>query len=671
MTTTVRLLSSYKGFSPQDIIDLPDAEALNLTTQGNATTDLTGGTRRYKSVPSRSLEAVKIPVGLMTVGQNETGNVFVPEGYMAVFTGSSDAVGTITRNGVAEGNISPGGSVIAGTYVGNQTLVVSVTSGTVTISNRSGASGSTKSAKVHGSGNVGTRIHTGRGGVIDNTTRKTHRAIFELQGDNITVGRPLFCSSYNSFPDPVAGIAANSLAISNAGVGYTNGTYPLTAAGSGGLGSGFTGTVTIAGGVVTAVALTTKGSGYPAPAAGGVTFSFTGAGTPVTPAVITGSTQYTIGTTTLGACSVRVVSDFDAAVANPAALSTAGAPTAIAGAPATAVLAPATVVVSAAGRRTYVAGNWTDLNLQARTDGRKGTTVAIDVYVATNTWVGCMGDGATDDYTGWKTRATRRAAFQHGVGDCVTTPGNFTDATLRSQSVIVGFQYVSNGRVISVLGTGDSITEGRTATLVGEGFGAGACDIAQALTGIDFEWADIGWSGTSSGAFSGYLRDLAAPSTFTGINSNTPGGVVPDILVYPNATPNDYAADGTNTGGVPNFTITPAEILKNRRGLQNIERTRRELRIPGVVWTTLPVNDTVKYYGASDALRRAYNAEFTGPSYKGDAAVADFSTALSGVTNGAGQVQILAGKTIDGIHPEATGNAILAAVLGPQLALLV
>ncbi|MGA0615951.1 phage tail sheath family protein [Paracoccus sp. KR1-242] len=52
----------------------------------------------------------------------------------------------------------------------------------------------------------------------------------------------------------------SALTIANAGSGYANGTFPLTATGGGG--SGFAGTATVAGGVITAVNITSPGTGY-------------------------------------------------------------------------------------------------------------------------------------------------------------------------------------------------------------------------------------------------------------------------------------------------------------------------------------------------------------------------------------------------------------------------
>lgn len=75
---------------------------------------------------------------------------------------------------------------------------------------------------------------------------------------------------------------SSTVTISNAGAGYTNGSYALVFTGGGG--SGATGTVTIAGGEVTAVTITAAGTGYTS----APTLSIGGTpGTPSTAAVLT------------------------------------------------------------------------------------------------------------------------------------------------------------------------------------------------------------------------------------------------------------------------------------------------------------------------------------------------------------------------------------------------
>jgi hypothetical protein len=72
-----------------------------------------------------------------------------------------------------------------------------------------------------------------------------------------------------------------TISISNAGTGYTNGTYPLTIVSS--TGTGATATATVSGGTVTSVTVTNGGRNYQA---GNTTISLSGAGSPSTPTVL-------------------------------------------------------------------------------------------------------------------------------------------------------------------------------------------------------------------------------------------------------------------------------------------------------------------------------------------------------------------------------------------------
>lgn len=308
--------------------------------------------------------------------------------------------------------------------------------------------------------------------------------------------------------------------------------------------------------------------------------------------------------------------------------------------PTTATL-PSSGVVAAmpSGRRSYLLGDWIDLNSVPRTDGGYGALVCIDAYVSTASSITIMGNGSSDVFTGWATRTNRKWIMRHNDGDCVTTPASFVSATNRIQSPIIGLQYAARGRVITVMGVGDSITDGR-GTIVGEGFGVPACE-AVSSTDIAFEWANMGWAGTPTLTFRRFLSEAVA------------AGIIPDVVVAPVGSPNSLAAP-----------ITAAGINDCRWGLAQIFRDCGVNYINPIFWTLLPTDPAVKDYNASDSLRRDYNAATL--AYP-DINILDFSAALSGVTDGDGQVNMLAGSTSDGIHPNDAGNAILSAILANSL----
>jgi hypothetical protein len=305
------------------------------------------------------------------------------------------------------------------------------------------------------------------------------------------------------------------------------------------------------------------------------------------------------------------------------------------------VTIPSSGVVPVAGAtntRNYLLGAWTDLTYVARDDGGTGALVCFDAYVSTSASITIMGNGSTDTLSSWATRANRKAMLRYNNGDCVTTPANFTDATNRIQSPIIGVQYAARGRVITVMGVGDSTIEGR-GTIIGEGWGVPACEQATTAN-VYFEWAGCGWSGAYSAEFRNYLQDAIT------------AGIVPDVAIFPNASPNDVT------------TCTVGQLAVSRKGLANNLRVARDNKIYPIVYTMLPVNPAVKDFNANDANRVAYNNEILG--WSGIKTI-DLATPVSGITDIDGQVNYLVGATTDNIHPNDVGNALLAPVAASAL----
>lgn len=109
MTTTVKLLSTYDNFPPYTILDLPDNVAAALLAGGiGATTDLTGGTRRYTGASIFQKGAPQQPVAPFTLaGSQTTPSIFVPQGTAVVLKPSADAAGYafVNRPNRARSNI--------------------------------------------------------------------------------------------------------------------------------------------------------------------------------------------------------------------------------------------------------------------------------------------------------------------------------------------------------------------------------------------------------------------------------------------------------------------------------------------------------------------------------------------------------------------------------------
>jgi lysophospholipase L1-like esterase len=297
---------------------------------------------------------------------------------------------------------------------------------------------------------------------------------------------------------------------------------------------------------------------------------------------------------------------------------------------------------AAAERVAYTTTDWIPVASVPRTDtpGAK-PLVTIRAVFAAGSGIPVYGNG-TDDFTNWATRSDgRKWIARRQQVEAVNTPSNFTSTTNVSQSPIVGIQYLARGKVVTVMGVGDSITDGRS-TYLGEGFILPAVEELTA-TDLAVEYANIGWSGQAMNTF--------AERAIDALESDV---VRPDILVMPVGSPNDPG----------NSTITAAHLATWRSKRARLEAAARRAGVPVVLWTMLPVNTAVNNWGASDSIRRDYNTEQL--ARKG-ILIADTAAAVSGTVTG-GQTQMTSESQSDGIHPNAAGNALLKAVVKPVIA---
>lgn len=292
-------------------------------------------------------------------------------------------------------------------------------------------------------------------------------------------------------------------------------------------------------------------------------------------------------------------------------------------------------VAPSAGRRTYKASDWISASSIGRSDGGRFDIVGVRTFhnIAA-TALGVFGNG-TDNYTNWVTQPNGLIWLSRQMdGDGCTTPANFVSTTNISQSICVGVQYIARGRVISVMGAGDSIWEGRS-TYLSEGFGVPACLDLTNEGKATYEWSNVALASGTSTTYAGCFQDVIA------------AGIIPDIIAAPNGTPNDNSTP-----------IVSSNILVSRRGLAQILLTARDNKIKSVIGNEIPATTAAKNYGTSDSLRRDYNAETVARSIQGDVVV-DMSVVISGDTVG-GQVQpIPAAILADGLHPSDFGNALI------------
>jgi hypothetical protein len=331
-----------------------------------------------------------------------------------------------------------------------------------------------------------------------------------------------------------------------------------------------------------------------------------------------GSATYTVA-----GCNVRALANLTDALPTPTAVTV----------PASGVI-PARVAVQ---RNKFVLGDWVDLPSVDRDDGGAGHLVCIDAYVSTSASITIMGNG-TDTLDTWATRGNRKYIMRHNDGDCVTTPASFVSTTNQKQSVIAGVQYISRGRVITVMGPGDSITNGQ-GTIKGEGFGVPACETATASGDAYYEWANLGFPGVKAVVYRHYLDDAIT------------AGLIPSIAISALGSPNTLDAP-----------ITAANIAECKASVGHFLRTCALNKIKPILWTILPSEEA---WDSTDADRIALNNLYLNQAKAHT--VIDWATAISGPADGDGQLTWGTGYRQDSVHPNDAANALMAGYLVPHI----
>ena len=320
-------------------------------------------------------------------------------------------------------------------------------------------------------------------------------------------------------------------------------------------------------------------------------------------------------------------------------------------------------------RLSYGYSAWIPLSSVPRTDDpTKSPLVAARVYdlngdADLTVYNGTNAEYVSQDLTPWATRTNGRMwASRNKVGSYNTVTSGaisagFDSTTNISQSPIIAIQYLARGKVITVASCGDSIYSGQ-GTFKGEGFGLPAADMLQALLapqGIAVEYSDMSWAGQGSGSTSGSGYALRALDIMR-------GEMRPDLFVFGGATPNDQGATG----------ITAAQITAQKGYLKRVIELAQKTGTLMVIGTQTPANTSSKQWGATDALRRAQNAEILA-AWNTTAGIATFdaSSAVSGVDDGTGQIQFAAGMSADGLHPNDAANALIAPLVYQGLLTLI
>lgn len=132
---TIRLLSTYNGYKPNDIITVEDTVASQLLPY-NATLDLTGGTPAYQQAPNGGVSTgTNLPADQNLVG-GQTVTLVLPANTSLAVAGSSDIAGTREvlnpDNSVASSQPLQSGNSTIGVFLVDTRVRFNVTFGTLT-----------------------------------------------------------------------------------------------------------------------------------------------------------------------------------------------------------------------------------------------------------------------------------------------------------------------------------------------------------------------------------------------------------------------------------------------------------------------------------------------------------------------------------------------------------
>ncbi len=304
---------------------------------------------------------------------------------------------------------------------------------------------------------------------------------------------------------------------------------------------------------------------------------------------------------------------------------------------------------SAANKRVFYRSAWVALPSVPRGDGHGGALYAIRTSLSLTDGSGnvvLLGNG-TDRFDNWDAHPSGRFfRMRSKIGVSATNWAGFTDAnsSVATGSPVVGLEYLARGKVVSVMGFGDSIAEGR-GTFLNEGFGLPACIAASRNPGgIAFEWSNLGWSGH---AMAQTTEQVQAAIAF---------GLRPSLALVPLGSPNN-ASSGA---------ITSAQMGVIRLQVAEMTAALERAGVPVLPWTWIPTDPRVRAYGGSDAVRRAYAADAATMARSGGM-VCDFAEALAGPLDAQGQSVPPAALMPDGIHPGDAGNPLLGGILRSAL----
>ena len=280
----------------------------------------------------------------------------------------------------------------------------------------------------------------------------------------------------------------------------------------------------------------------------------------------------------------------------------------------------------------------------ARTDGGSRPLIAARIYVGSGaTNIELMGNGGGDSFSNWATRPDGlvRIRKHNTAGDQRTATTNWSAF---QGGPVIGFAWSARRRLISVAQFGDSIDEGR-GTYLGAGFGLRATELLNKLSlPCSFSHQNMAWAGQGSSTMYDNMRDAFAQ------------GIIPDIAIFPLGSPND--------------TLSPldATIVSSwRRYSSAMLGLCAQYGVVPIVRTVLPVNYSVRQWGASDELRRNYNTEAVVDCTNRGILCADLAGLFGAGIDGNGQEIMSPSYQSDNIHPNNAGIEACASVIAERL----
>ncbi|WP_068092283.1 hypothetical protein [Novosphingobium rosa] len=192
-------------------------------------------------------------------------------------------------------------------------------------------------------------------------------------------------------------------------------------------------------------------------------------------------------------------------------------------------------------RRAFLLSDIIPLSSLPRSDGGVFPLLVTRVWLIQNSGASApiviSGNGA-QSFANWASHPSGRIWRMLNKGGGWANNGQSGMSSVNSSvgtgSPIAGVVYYARGKVVNVVGVGDSITEGQ-GTYVGEGFGFPACNaLSAASAGVAYEWSDLGWAGCTTAQMRQNLIDGLAM------------GLRWDVGVLPGGSPND--ATGADHG---------------------------------------------------------------------------------------------------------------------------